>query len=67
MVDGLIAGIRREPGGEGGTGPAGGDDRRHLRFIAPYCREAVTVDPDLLLKGLWLLYQKNVRRKEAGR
>ena len=37
------------------------------RFIAPYCREAVTVDPDLLLKGLWLLYQKNVRRKEAGR
>lgn len=27
--------------------------------ITPYCRHAITCDDDLLLKGLWTLYQKN--------
>lgn len=27
--------------------------------IAPYCRHEITCDDDLLLKGLWVLYQKN--------
>ena len=67
MVDGLIAGIRRELAEKGEPAPRVVMTGGISRFIAPYCREAVTVDPDLLLKGLWLLYQKNVRRKEAGR
>ena len=66
MVDGLIAGIRRELAEKGEPAPRVVMTGGISRFIAPYCREAVTVDPDLLLKGLWLLYQKNVRRKEAG-
>ena len=71
MVDGLIAGIRRELMEKGEQGPVqvvmtGGISR----FIAPYCWESVAVDPDLLLKGLWILYQKNAGhhgRKEAGK
>ena len=27
--------------------------------ITPYCRREITCDPDLLLKGLWVLYEKN--------
>lgn len=57
MVDGLIRGIRKElPDGEKATVVMTGG---MSRWIAPYCREKVTVDGDLLLKGLWLLYQKN--------
>ena len=56
-VDGLIRGIRREldSGEEATVVLTGGMSR----WIAPYCREKVTVDPDLLLKGLWILWQKN--------
>ena len=31
------------------------------RFIVPYCRREIHCDPDLLLKGLWILYDKNKR------
>lgn len=59
MVDGLIRGIKRElpAGQEASVVLTGGMSR----WIAPYCREKVIVDSDLLLKGLWILYQKNVR------
>ena len=59
MVDGLIRGIKRElPNGqEASVVLTGGMSR----WIAPYCREKVIIDSDLLLKGLWILYQKNVR------
>ena len=29
------------------------------RFITPYCKRQVLCDSDLLIKGLWVLYQKN--------
>ncbi|MBR1456126.1 MAG: type III pantothenate kinase [Oscillospiraceae bacterium] len=31
------------------------------RFITPYCRRAFVCDNDLLLKGLWVLYRKNLK------
>ncbi len=61
MVDGLIRRISRELGEA--EPPlvilTGGMSKR----IAPYCREKVIVDGDLLLKGLWILYQKNAPAK----
>lgn len=57
MIDGLIRGIKKElPGDKPATVVMTGG---MSRWIAPYCREKVTVDGDLLLKGLWILYQKN--------
>ena len=60
-VDGLIRRIARELGEE--EPPlvilTGGMSKR----IAPYCREKIIVDSDLLLKGLWILYQKNAPAK----
>ena len=29
------------------------------QFITPHCRREIVCDNDLLLKGLWILYQKN--------
>ena len=29
--------------------------------IIPYCRREIICDDNLLLKGLWILYQKNVK------
>ncbi len=59
MVDGLIRGIKKElPDGEKTTVVMTGG---MSRWIAPYCREKVMIDSDLLLKGLWILYQKNTR------
>ena len=60
-VDGLIRRISRELGED--EPPlvilTGGMSKR----IAPYCREKVIVDSDLLLKGLWILYQKKKKKK----
>ena len=34
--------------------------------ICPYCRHSIILDPDLLLKGLYIIWEKNrgSRRKE---
>ena len=64
-VDGLIAGIRAELLGMGEPAPQVVMTGGISKFVAPYCREPVKADPDLLLKGLWLLYQKNAGRKEG--
>ena len=62
-VDGLIRRIRRELAEE--QPPlvilTGGMSGR----IAPYCREEVIVDSDLLLKGLGILYRKNTPGKRG--
>ena len=55
MVDGLIDRIRREMGIEATVVMTGGMGRR----IYPSCRRDIHYDGDLLLKGLWILYQKN--------
>lgn len=31
--------------------------------VVPYCRHDISLDPQLVLKGLWLLYVKNIRKK----
>ncbi|MFT3950723.1 MAG: type III pantothenate kinase [Oscillospiraceae bacterium] len=55
MIDGMIDRYREVLGENAAVvvtgGIAGG--------IAPYCRRAVTYDPDLLLDGLYLIYKKN--------
>ena len=32
--------------------------------IIPYCRRRIEYEPDLLLKGLAILYQKNAKHKK---
>ena len=32
--------------------------------IAPHCKHEMIVDPELLLKGLMILYRKNRRRED---
>ena len=55
MIDGMIRRIRSELGehaivvATGGISPA----------ILPYCEETIAYDPDLMLKGLSLMYKKN--------
>lgn len=29
------------------------------QFVTPYCKHEILCDNNLLLKGLWVLYQKN--------
>lgn len=54
-IDGMIDRMQEELGCEcrlvatGGLAPA----------IVPYCRHSIVCDDDLLLKGLWALYEKN--------
>lgn len=55
MIDGMIRRIRTELGenaivlATGGIAPA----------ILPYCEEKISYEPDLMLKGLALIYKKN--------
>lgn len=55
MLDGLIDRMEKELGypcrhiATGGLSP----------MVVPYCRHEIICDDDLLLKGLWALYQKN--------
>ena len=58
MIDGMIRRIKKEIGenaivvATGGIAPA----------ILPYCEESISYDPDLMLKGLALIYKKNQTR-----
>ena len=55
MIDGMIRRIKKELGenaivvATGGIAPA----------ILPYCEETISYDPDLMLKGLALIYKKS--------
>ena len=31
------------------------------KFIVPYCKREIIYDDSLLLKGLWIIYKKNVK------
>ena len=57
MVDGLIDRIRKEMGADATVVMTGGMGKR----IHSSCRRKIHYDGDLLLKGLWILYQKNRR------
>ena len=58
MIDGMIRRIKKEIGenaivvATGGIAPA----------ILTYCEESISYDPDLMLKGLALIYKKNQTR-----
>lgn len=56
MIDGLLERMEAELGSPATVIATGGLSR----FIAPLCRHPIIYDEALLLKGLWILYQKNV-------
>jgi type III pantothenate kinase len=58
MMDGMIDRMEGELGAKTRVVATGGLAER----IIPYCRHEVTHDPDLLLRGLALLYGKNVKK-----
>ena len=55
MVDGMIDRIDAELGGGATVVATGGI----AQFVTPYCKHEILCDNNLLLKGLWVLYQKN--------
>jgi len=54
-IDGMIERMEAELGYPCKVVATGG----LAQAIAPYCRREIVCDNDLLLKGLWVLYQKN--------
>lgn len=58
MVDGMLERLEEsiQPAAAVVATGAGMDD------IVPYCRRRILKDPDLLLHGLYLLYQKNAKK-----
>ena len=61
MVDSMIARFE-----EAGRSPAGAvvATGGNAPLILPYCRRSITYDPNLLMDGLYLLYQKNADRRK---
>lgn len=55
MIDGMIERIEKEAGREVRAIATGGLSG----LVVPYCRKKITVDPSLLIKGLYLIYQRN--------
>ena len=54
-IDGMIERMEEELGYSCSVVANGG----LAKAIVPYCRKKISVDDDLLLKGLWVLYNKN--------
>ena len=57
MIDGLVERMQSELGGGASVVATGGISR----FVLPMCRHEIAYDRDLLLKGLYLLYENNKR------
>lgn len=55
MVDGMIERIEEELSQKATVVATGG----LARCIVPHCKKEIHYDDDLLLKGLWLIYEKN--------
>ena len=58
MIDGMIRRIKKEIGENAIVVATGGI----ASAILPYCDENISYDPDLMLKGLALIYKKNQTR-----
>ena len=58
MIDGMIRRIKKEIGENAIVVATGGI----ASAILPYCKETISYDPDLMLKGLALIYKKNQTR-----
>ena len=59
MLDGLIDRMTAELGEPATLIATGG----MARFITPLCTHKITYDPDLLLRGLMILYRQNTETK----
>ena len=57
MLDGLLDRMEEEAGRPLTVVATGGISK----FVIPHCRRKMIYDKDLLLKGLWLTYQQNVK------
>ena len=57
MLDGLLDRMEAEMGGEVKAIVTGGLSK----FITPLCRRKLIYDRSLMLKGLWLIYQRNLK------
>lgn len=57
MLDGLLDRMEAEMGGEVKAIATGGLSK----FITPLCRRKLIYDRSLMLKGLWLIYQRNFK------
>lgn len=55
MIDGMIGRMEEELGCPATVVATGG----LARFVIPLCQRPILFDDDLLLKGLWIIYQKN--------
>ncbi|MEF9970626.1 MAG: type III pantothenate kinase [Ruthenibacterium sp.] len=58
MLDGMIDRIEEEMGEKTTVVVTGGLGK----FVVPYCKHKIIYDDALLLKGLWLIYQKNIEK-----
>ena len=63
MIDGMIERMEEELGCEATVVATGGLSGG----VIPYCRHEIYHEPDLLLKGLAILYQKNAKPKKTGK
>lgn len=63
MLDGLIDRIEEELGEKTTVVATGG----LAKFIVPLCKKEIICDDDLLLKGLWIIYQKNKRKPKESK
>ena len=59
MLDGMIERIEEEVGEKCVVVATGGLAKK----ILPYCRHEMTVDGDLLLRGLGIIWEKNRKRR----
>ena len=55
MIDGMIDRMEEELGESATVIATGG----LARFVTPLCKRQIQLDDGLLLKGLWIIYQKN--------
>ncbi len=58
MLDGMVQRMEEEMGSKATVVVTGGI----AKFVIPMCRTPMNYEKDLLLKGLWILYQDNKKR-----
>lgn len=61
LIDGMLENLEQELGEKATVIATGG----MAQFIVPLCRRSIGLENDLILKGLQVIYQRNLRRKKA--
>ena len=56
LIDGMIERMEEELGQETTVVSTGG----LAKFVTPHCKHTIIQDDGLLLRGLWIIYQKNL-------